>query len=573
MSHPVAEHRALLCLTTPSAGAQRDRPLAAVMDSTFEFMGMLAPDGTLLDANHSALAFIDATLSDVVGQPFWETPWWGTAESRAWLRDAIARVSAGALVRAEVEHVAPDGRRIYVDFSLTPMRDEQGDVCCLLAEGRDLTDRKRLEEERRMLLAEAVAARRVAEVAEYRAAFLARASEALSGSLDFDATFERLAAVIVPSVATFCIIDLVDDEGAVRRLQVVDARPALQEAARRLAGYPREGHQLYLTSESIRRGRPRLFAHVNDLLLAKVAEDEEHLALLRALGLRSYMVAPLVARGRTLGAIAFCRDGAAPAYEEADLRMAENLAHRAALALDNARLYDESRRATKSRDDMLGLVSHDLRNPLSAISMCVGALLDRVDSVPARSTELLRTIRDSADWAHRLIEDLLDAAAIEAGRLSLTRRPLDLAHVAAQAAELFEPLAAERAITLAIDVPPRLPRVSADADRMLQALANLLGNALKFTPRGGRVGIVASTDDASVVLSVTDTGPGVPPEHVPFIFDRYWHARRTAQVPGTGLGLAIVKGIAQAHDGRAWVEVAEGGGSRFSIAVPLLERE
>jgi PAS domain S-box-containing protein len=547
------------------------RPLAVIMDSTFEFMGMLGSDGRLLDANRSALAFIGARLSDVVGRPFWDTPWWSGQESRTWCRNAIARAASGVIVRAEVEHVAPDGRRIVVDFSLTPLRGDGGQVAGLVAEGRDITDRKRLELERDRLLVEALGARREAETAARRARFLADVSQALTASLDFDVTFERLAALIVPSVATFCILDVLDEHGGVRRMQVVHARPEMRDAAARLGSYPRGGQRLHLTSEALHHGSPRLMAHVDDEFLRAIAVDEAHLTLLRALGPESYMVAPLVARGRTLGAIAFCRDASAPPYADADLTMAEDLAHRAALALDNARLYDESCRATRSRDDMLGVVSHDLRNPLAAISMCVAALLDGADVVPSRRRELLGTIRESTDWAHRMIEDLLDIAAIEAGRLSVDRRPVDPCHLAERVVELFEPLAAERRITLTLELPPRCPQANADADRMLQLLANLLGNALKFTPEGGRVGIHVASDGDTVRLSVTDTGPGVPPEDVPFIFERYWQARRSSKVKGTGLGLAIVKGIADAHEGRAWVERLDEGGSRFSVSLPALE--
>lgn len=534
---------------------ERVRPLALVVDAAFQFIGVLAPDGTLLDANRSALSIIDASLDEVVGRAFWDTPWWNNAESRAWLVRAVGDAAAGARVRAEVQHVRADGRRVFVDFSLTPLRDESGRVHALLAEGRDLTDRRQLED----------ALRR----SERRAAFLASASEILSASLDFDVTLERLTSLAVPAMATFCIVDLVTARGLVERKRVLHAEGAMQEAARRLATYPRVHQHLYLTSETIRRGRARLVPRVDDSYLVRISEDAEHLAALRTLAPRSFIVAPLVARGRILGAVAFCRDATAPVYERADLAMAEDFAHRAALALDNARLYETSRQATRARDEMLGLVSHDLRNPLSAISMCVASVLEHPDAEAGRTLHLLQSIRDAADLSHRLIEDLLDASAIEAGRLTLERRPVDPVLVAAQAAELFAAPAAAQGVELDLDIPEYMPRVNADAERMVQALANLVANALKFTPPGGHVAIHGSSDATHAVLSVTDTGPGVPPEDVPFIFDRYWYARRSAKARGTGLGLAIVKGIVVAHGGRVWVDASPSGGSRFTISLPL----
>ena len=554
-----------------SSGAIHERPLALAAEWAFQFIGTLAPDGTLLDANRSALAFAGARLEDVVGLPFWETPWWPTEESRAWAEHAIAEAASGKVIRSEVEHASPDGRRIIVDFSLTPVRDELGRVYALSAEGRDVTDRKHADDERRSLLAEALAARRAAEVAERRARFLADATQVLNESLELDATFEGLGATIVPAMATFCIIDVVDEHGVVRRLQVVHERPEMREVARQLAQYPRGPNPRYMTSDSIARGRPRFVRRVDEAFFVSSAEDAQHLALLRTLAPASFITVPLVTRGRILGAIAFCRDATAAPYNETDLAVAEDLGHRAALALDNARLYEQSRRSTQARDDMLGLVSHDLRNPLSAISMCVHALLEHDEIDAAGRADLLRTMRDATDWAHRMIEDLLDVSAIEAGQLSIERRIVDPVLLAVQAAQMFERLAQEQGITLYLDLPEHLPRVHADAERLLQALGNLLGNALKFTPSGGRVGLHGAADGENVVLSVTDTGPGVPLEHVPYIFDRYWHSRRTAKKRGTGLGLAIVKGIVDAHNGKVWVESIVGGGSRFSISLPSVK--
>lgn len=541
-------------LTVWTSTGDLERPLATVVDAAFQFIGVLAPDGTLLDANRSSLAVVGATLDEVVGRPFWDTPWWASAESRAWVRGAVADAAAGAKVRGEVQHVAADGRPVFVDFSLTPLLDESACVRALLAEGRDVTERKHLEDALRQ--------------SERRAAFLANASEVLGSSLDFDVTFDRLASLIVPSIATFCVVDLLTERGTVERKRVLHAREAMRAQARLLETYPRVQQHLYLTSETIRRGRPRLVSHVDDAYLVRMSEDESHLAVLRALAPRSFMAAPLIARGRILGAVAFCRDASAPPYEQGDLAMAEDFTHRAALALDNARLYETSRKATRARDEMLGLVSHDLRNPLSAISMCVAGLLEQPDMDRERTVHLLQSIRDAADLSHRLIEDLLDGSAIEAGRLTIERRPVDPVVIAAQAAELFETTAVHQGITLDLDVPEFLPRVNADAERLVQALANLVGNALKFTPSGGRVAIHGGADDTHAILAVTDTGPGVPPEDAPFIFDRYWHAQRSAKARGTGLGLAIVKAIVTAHGGRVWVDGNPAGGSRFTIALP-----
>jgi signal transduction histidine kinase len=227
--------------------------------------------------------------------------------------------------------------------------------------------------------------------------------------------------------------------------------------------------------------------------------------------------------------------------------------------------------------DVLSVIAHDLRDPLAVIAMsarAVEGLADgrtHVDAVKVR--EAMRTIRETAAWMEDMIQDLLDMATIDAGRLSLDRRPADLVVLLMRAVELFEPLADERSIHLTTDVPDDLPHVPVDSRRVLRVIANLLSNAIKFTEPGGEVIVRAYATSIDVVLSVVDTGSGVPPEHVAHIFDRFWRGRHTTGIRGSGLGLAIAKAIVEAHGGRIWVESGGlGKGSTFSVAWPVIER-
>jgi PAS domain S-box-containing protein len=436
---------------------------------------------------------------------------------------------------------------------------------------RDVSERRRVEEERQMLLTREMAARANAEALERRASLLVQAGDVLSASLDFDVTLRGLARLSVESgVATFCIVDLMDN-GVVRRLEVAHADPGMTAAAKRLSAFP-QGNAKYLTRRALDTGEPELIESMTDELLESITDSPEHRAALRALDPASCMVMPLVARGHVLGAIAFCRDSRVVPYSRADLAMGQELARRAAISVDNALLYREARSAARVRDEVLGIVSHDLRNPLSAISMCTSSLLQGAGDEPIRRAELLWTIQESSELAHRLIRDLLDITSIEAGRLSLERRPHDPVMLVASAAVLFEEPARDINVRLTLDVPEHLPFVDVDGHRVQQVLSNLVGNALKFTPAGGEVRIAAAAQDATVRVSVIDTGPGIPPEHVPRIFDRFWHARRDAKVRGTGLGLAIVKGVVDAHGGRVWFEPRAGGGSVFSFTLPTTTR-
>ena len=432
---------------------------------------------------------------------------------------------------------------------------------------RDITQQRNAEIEREALLAREKEARTAAENARQRIAFLARASELLHSSLAYEETFRALLDLVVPALATYCVVDIVEESGAVRRLHVVHEDPEKQELATRLREYPlSQAH--YLTRRSILDSKAELINDVPDQLFADVADDAEHLAILRGLAPTSMLIVPLRARERVLGALLFARDRNRPAYDAEDMSLAIELAQRAASAVDNAQLYRSSQQAIRARDDVLGVVSHDLRNPLAVISMCATSLANTGFGDAARNIEAVHTIQESARWAQRLIQDLLDVAAIEAGGLSLVRREEDPVLLMTRAALSLEDLAAAQGVTLVTELPDELPTIVCDADRLLQALGNLIGNALKFTPAGGEIRMCAETDGDGVRLSVADNGPGIPEEDVPHIFDRFWTARHNSRVRGTGMGLAIVRGIVEAHGGRAWVERNSRGGATFSLRLP-----
>ena len=439
---------------------------------------------------------------------------------------------------------------------------------------RDISERKRAEEERALLMEREHAARDAAEAAERRAAFLADASALLDRSLDYDTTLQSLADLVVPKLADVCFIDVIES-GTARRVASAAVNAALGRTARALHQFPRRSDEPYLTRDAIESGRPVLVREATRKEFARVTQHPEHLRLLLALHPRSYMTAPLLARGRTLGAMAFIATGESRRYTPMDLAFAEELARRAAMAVDNARLYGDAQRATSARDEILGIVSHDLRNPLSAISMCASALEESMAPAQDSVRYMVRTIQESAEWMNRLIQDLLDIASIETGHLSMDRRPEKVAPLLAQLRMTFGPAAAEAGIRLVLDTHDGLPPIMADRERILQVLANLVSNALRFTPEGGEIRIRADSDSiepATVRFSVTDTGCGIPPDQMARVFDRFWQARRGAKQRGTGLGLAISKGIIEAHGGSIRVESEVGAGSVFSFVLPAAPR-
>jgi signal transduction histidine kinase len=294
---------------------------------------------------------------------------------------------------------------------------------------------------------------------------------------------------------------------------------------------------------------------------------DEHYAVIKSTGLRSGIVAPLLADGHTTGALALYSEDV-HAYTSDDLTIVEDLARRASLALDNARLYKQARAAVAARDDVLAVVSHDLGQPLSAIRIGTTLLLR---TLPAEERDKggwqhIEAIRQSAEQMERLVNELLDVKRIEAGQLALDLEPVALMELISLVVTGVSPLLEAKSIQLHIEVGT-LPMVRADAQRLSQLLSNIIGNAVKFVQPNGQITIRAETTDAGIHCSIADTGPGIAPDELPRVFDRFWRARGTGRA-GTGLGLAISKGIVEAHGGKIWVDSELGIGTTLHFTLP-----
>lgn len=284
-----------------------------------------------------------------------------------------------------------------------------------------------------------------------------------------------------------------------------------------------------------------------------------------ALALRSLMTVPLNARGHTLGAIVFAATAdSGRRFGEADLQIAMELAGRAAMLIDNARLYAEARSAVGARDEMIAVVSHDLRDPLQSIAAAAAAL--RLEPQTGENAETIESIALASTQMRRLVQDLLDISMIEAGCLPLDPERVDLPGLLLEAQRLLLPLVRAKSVRIETRLTANLPPVPVDRHRILQVLVNLMSNALKFGPGGGLVTVGAERDPDGIRVWVQDTGAGIAPEQVDRVFDRFWRADRNA---GAGLGLAVAKGIVDAHGGRIGVTSQPGAGSTFFFTLPL----
>jgi PAS domain S-box-containing protein len=400
---------------------------------------------------------------------------------------------------------------------------------------------------------------------------LAVAGTRLAGSLDLEATILAVVQLPVHAIGDWCLVDLVERrDGAqpsLRRIASADTDLARHTALRSIEARGLHWDSPAEAVDVIRTGRARLQPALTADWLEARTEDAAELQDFGQLEVRSCVCVPLIARDEIVGALTVGRRAAT--MNAADLDLMSGFADIAARAITSAELYRTAQQALHARDEVLAVVSHDLRTPASAITMCARTLLDHPPASAPELRALAETVLESADWMGRLMQDLLDAASIDAGRLAIAPEPQDLRAVLRAAADAADARAVAAAITLTVDVPDNLPAVLIDRDRTLQALANLISNALRFTARGGELTLAAVPGDDAIEIQVRDTGTGIPPDHLPHLFDRFWQARQRGIGRGTGLGLAIVKGIVEAQSGRIRVESRVGVGTTFSFTVPV----
>ncbi|MDI1483449.1 ATP-binding protein [Polyangium sp. y55x31] len=408
---------------------------------------------------------------------------------------------------------------------------------------RDITERKEVEKEQQLLV---------------------NVGAVLASSLDYDETVDSLVSLVVRHLADCCIAELVNEDGG-RRFKVAHAEPAKANVADALQRLELDRGSPHLISVVFETRQPLLVNEVTPAYLESIAQSEEHLRVLRELDPKSLIGVPLIAHGNLMGALILLRTTTTHRYAAREFAVAQELSHRAALAVENACLFRNAQRAIRVRDDTLGIVAHDLRNPLNAIFVHAELLRRAREPGTSRRGE---SIQRAALRMNRLIQDLLDVARLDAGQLSVMRGHIPADKVAIEAVEAQRPFARECSLELDLDVAAELPEIWADRDRILQVFENLIGNAIKFTPAGGRIHVGAARREEVVLFWVTDTGLGIPMQQIPHLFDRFWQAKK-ADRGGAGLGLSIVKGLVEAHGGRVWAESTVGGGSTFFFTIPM----
>ena len=464
--------------------------------------------------------------------------------------ERVRQISAGASVpRIEEKFVKLDGTPIDVEVATTEFSFRGKPAIQVVAS--DITERRRIEKEQRLL---------------------AEAGALLNSSLDYQETLRSITKLAVPAIADWCLIDLTDEQGGFTRIAASSADPADAELARRLQGHyaplPNDAGGVWRTA---RLGQSEVMTAVDDSVFAAVAPDPEHLEMARAMRLTSYICAPLTTRGRTIGVITFGLSKSARRFTTADLPLAEELARRAALAVDNARLFREAHEANRAKSQFLTTMSHELRTPLNAIGGYAELLeMGLRGPVTPEQLEDLGRIQRSQRHLLGLINDLLNFARIERGHVELKLEDVSVEEELAAVQPLIEPLMTTKQIRYSQRHGDAAVHCRADRDRMRQVLLNLLSNAVKFTASGGEIALGWETRDGAVDIHVRDTGTGIPRQKLNIIFEPFVQLTNslTRVSEGTGLGLAISRELARAMSGDVTVVSAVGHGSTFTFTLP-----
>jgi len=526
------------------------RRLAAIVESSDDGIIGMSMDGTITAWNRGAERMYGYAAAEVLGQSIRLVI---PEDRREEASEVLERIKLGERVEHfETLRCRKDGTRFPVSLMVSPILYDGGTVIGASKIARDISEQKR---------------------ASQRAAFLAEVGAVLGGSLEYLTTLKTVADLAVPSIADWCAVDILTDERKLERLAVAHVDPAKIDLARTIRSRYEDPNSPYSAPSVVRTGTPAMLREVSDDMIAASAKgDQERIALVRSLGLRSYMIVPLTTRGRTLGALTLATAESGRLYTEDDFRFAQDVAFRAALAVDNARAYNDAQVANRLKDEFLATLSHELRTPLNAI-LGYSRMLQSGMLTPDKHAHALHTVERNATSLTQIVEDVLDVSRIISGKIRLNIQSVDLPAVVSDAIATVMPAADAKQIRVQTILDPRAAPISGDPDRMQQIVWNLVSNAVKFTPKHGTVQVRLERVNSHVEIVVSDTGAGIPPDFLPHIFERFRQADSgtTREHGGIGLGLAIVRHLVELHGGT--IHAVSGGhekGSTFRVRLPIM---
>ncbi|HEX7120196.1 MAG TPA: ATP-binding protein [Longimicrobiales bacterium] len=557
-----ARHEAERCGRVEAELRQSRDLLQAVLDATADAVFVKDLEGRYVMINPAGARMVGRSIEDTIGKDDYAIFERATAE-RAIARDREV-IEAGESLTSEQSGTAAGKTRVFLTTK-SPLRDARGEVIGVVGIARDITESVRSERERRRT--------------ERALRILAEASAVLADSLDYEVTLRRVAELAVPDIADWCAVDLLGEDGEIRRVATAHQDPERARMAdEHMRRFPERLDAPVGVGAVIRTGRSVLLPGIPDWVYRRAASEPERLELLRALDLRSILIVPLEVGAVRFGAISLMQGESGRRFTEADLPLAEELARRAAGAIQNARAYraehdarTAAERASEAKNQFLAIMSHELRTPLTAVMGYADLLASEISGpLTDRQHEHVARIQQSAFHLISIIDEILIFARTEAGKEEVRVATVDAAAIARDVAALLEPKAAAKGLALRttnLDGPAPL---DTDGGKLRQILANLAGNAVKFTERGEVVLELDASVAGHVVFHVRDTGPGIPGDQHERIFEPFTQldGSITREKGGTGLGLTICRRLARLLGGTVTVDSRPGAGSTFTLRVP-----
>ena len=519
----------------------RMRFQARLLDAVGEAVIATDPVGRILYWNTSAERLYGWSSDEVVGRPVDEvTP---AEVARAHAIAIMERLQEGESWTGEFMVRDRQGRTFPVLVTDSPVLDDDGSLMGIIGTSKEITERKRTEDSQR---------------------FLAEAGRVLASSLDYQTTLSRVSRLAVPILGSWCMVHLLDPRHRPEPVAhcAPDGRdddvPTLEAVLARRGG----------VLDRVLPATDPVHIPAGDPLLG-----DEGTERLRRIGIGEILVVPLAIRAEPLGVMVFGRAESQRSYDEADLRLAGELALRAASAIDNARLYREAEESDRAKTDFLAVVSHELRTPLNAITGYAELLTGGISGeLNEKQKGQIERIRVSARHLAQLIDEILTYARMEGGRDEVDTSLTDVSEIVREAVSVLEPEARSRGLALRVEAPEDGPELRTDPGKLRQVVVNLVSNAVKYTEEG-RIDVRVKVGPSRVFLDVEDTGIGIPAEEQERIFEpfRQVQSPNTRTVGGTGLGLSVSRRLVRLLGGEITVRSRPGHGSTFTVALPLGE--
>ena len=528
--------------------AETQDMLDAILGSTADAIVVKDRDGHYVAVNRAGAAMAGMTREELLGKTHFD---FLSHDDAVRMREIeLAAMTADETVRTE-QTLEIAGEEKVFQITRSAWHDAEGRLGGVVGVTSDVTDRRRRERETQLL---------------------ADAGRALAESLDYRATLTAVARLVTPALADWCAVQVRDPKGGLLTLAVAHADPERVRWAEQVGlEYPAPPDSPTGVPNVIRTGVSELYTSITDEMLVAAAVDERHLGLLRELEMRSALIVPMTAHGKTLGAITLIGAESGRHFTKRELPLIEEIARRSALAVENAELFGAAAPANRTKWEFLASMSHELRTPLNAVIGYAALLSEEIAGpLTPRQQEQLTRIRASAGHLLALIDEVLSFSRMEAGQEHVTLQPVDAAQMLEEAAALVRPMVAARQLSLVLVPPHDALLVSTDPLKLRQILVNLLGNAIKFTDVGTITLSAARTGDEAT-FAVRDTGIGISAAHVSRVFEPFWQVEQkaTRRVGGTGLGLSVTRRLARLLGGDVRVESVPGEGSTFSVTLPL----